>query len=297
VYFTIRAEALDSPVATRPALHGLQSQLEGKRVLIVDDNDTNRRILVLQLRNWGLATRDTASPQEALDWVQRGDLFDLVILDMQMPEMDGITLAGQIRKTCSPQQLPLILCSSLGRKEAGADALGFAANLTKPVKPSQLLDTLAGLFAEQAVPQREDKSRTGSIDREFASRFPLRILLAEDNAVNQKLALRILQQMGYRVDVANNGLEVLRALERQPYDMILMDVQMPEMDGIEATRQIVRRWARPSRPWIVAMTANAMQGDREMCLQAGMDDYIAKPIRIEELVEALRKARPLRVEE
>jgi PAS domain S-box-containing protein len=297
VYFTIRAEALASPVATRPVLHGLQSQLAGKRALIVDDNDTNRRILVLQLRNWGLATRDTASPQVALDWVQRGDPFDLAILDMQMPEMDGITLAGQLRKFCTPEQLPLILCSSLGRKEAGADALGFAANLTKPVKPSQLLDTLAGLFDEQAVPQREDKSRTGSIDREFARRYPLRILLAEDNAVNQKLALRILQQMGYQADVANNGLEVLQSLERQPYDLILMDVQMPEMDGLEATRQIVRRWTRSTRPWIVAMTANAMQGDREMCLQAGMDDYIAKPIRIEELVEALSKTRPLKEEE
>jgi CheY-like chemotaxis protein len=123
----------------------------------------------------------------------------------------------------------------------------------------------------------------------MAKRLPLRILLAEDNTTNQKLALRLLQQMGYRADVAGNGLEAIEALARQPYDVVLMDVQMPELDGLEATRQICLRWTRSERPRIIAMTANAMQGDREMCLAAGMDDYIAKPIRVNELVEALNK--------
>jgi CheY-like chemotaxis protein len=293
MHFSIRVEALPTPASSRPTLLGAQVQLEGKRALIVDDNDTNRRILVLQLRNWGLITRDAPSPEAALEWVQRGDPFDLAILDMQMPGMDGIALAGEIRKHRSESALPLILCTSLGRREADAESSGFAASLTKPVKPSQLFDTLANLFAEQPIAMTAGRSQPGRIDRDLASRHPLRILLAEDNAVNQKLALRILQQMGYQADVVTNGLEAIQALERQLYDLILMDVQMPEMDGLEATRQIVRRWTKTKRPWIVAMTANAMQGDREMCIQAGMDDYIAKPIRIEELVEALRKARPL----
>jgi CheY-like chemotaxis protein len=125
------------------------------------------------------------------------------------------------------------------------------------------------------------------IDPGQAQRHPLRILLAEDNVVNQKLALRLLQQMGYRADLASNGLEAVESVQRQPYDVILMDVQMPEMDGLEASRQITARWKSGERPRIVAMTANAMQGDREMCLAAGMDDYLTKPIRVERLVEAL----------
>ncbi len=127
----------------------------------------------------------------------------------------------------------------------------------------------------------------------MAARHPLRILLAEDNAVNQKLALRLLAQMGYRADLASNGLEAVQAVERQPYDVILMDVQMPEMDGLEATRQICSRWPAGERPRIIAMTANAMQGDREACLEAGMDDYISKPIRVEELVRALENTESL----
>ncbi|NLF02945.1 MAG: response regulator, partial [Anaerolineales bacterium] len=132
-----------------------------------------------------------------------------------------------------------------------------------------------------------------SVDGEMAARHPLRILLAEDNAVNQKLALRLLSQMGYRADVAANGLEAIQALERQRYDVVLMDVQMPEMDGLEATRRICARWPRSQRPHIIAMTANVMQGDRELCLEAGMDDYVGKPIRVEELVVALYRAKAL----
>ena len=338
-HFILPAEAAApvGPAAPRIAPAGAQPLLAGLRVLIVDDNDTNRRILTLQTEKWGMRPRDTASPREALVWLRRGDPFDAAILDMHMPEMDGLALAAEIRQTRDPAALPLVLFTSLGRREADTDGLGFAAHLTKPIKPSQLLDALTGIFAAQIAPHTEEAqrpdavqpgelgqkaeaaqpaepprngdaqrtgvsqpapgeqaARAGRPDARLAQRHPLRILLAEDNAVNQKLALRLLQQMGYRADVAGNGLEVLDALERQPYDVILMDVQMPEMDGLEASRQINQRWPRAARPWIIAMTANAMPGDREMCLAAGMDDYLTKPIRVGELVAALSRSQPLR---
>ena len=292
-HFTLRTEAAETPVAARRDLRGAQPQLRDRRVLIVDDNDTNRRILVLHTQAWGMTPRDTASPTEALDWLRRGDPFDVAILDMHMPGMDGIAVASEIRALRSPlASLPLILFTSLGRREAGAEAVGFAAHLTKPIKPSQLFDALAGIFAEQATSIQRSGAPQGQIDPAMALRLPLRILLAEDNAVNQKLALRLLQQMGYRADVAGNGLEAVEAVERQTYDVVLMDVQMPEMDGLEASRQITWRWPPGRRPRIIAMTANAMQGDREMCLAAGMDDYLTKPIRVAELVGALSRSQP-----
>jgi PAS domain S-box-containing protein len=292
-HFTLRAEAAEAPVAARRDLRGAQPQLRDRRVLIVDDNDTNRRILALHTQAWGMTPRDTASPAEALEWLRRGDPFDVAILDMHMPSMDGVALASEIRNLQAPiTNLPLILFTSLGRREAGAEAVGFAAHLTKPIKPSQLFDALAGIFAGQAAPVQRLGTPQGQTDPAMALRLPLRILLAEDNAVNQKLALRLLQQMGYRADVAGNGLEAIEAIERQTYDVVLMDVQMPEMDGLEASRQITRRWPRGQRPRIIAMTANAMQGDREMCLAAGMDDYLTKPIRVAELVSALSRSQP-----
>jgi CheY-like chemotaxis protein len=151
---------------------------------------------------------------------------------------------------------------------------------------SQLFDTLMTLLARDAAP-RQSASAKPTLDANIAARHPLRILLAEDNVVNQKLAMRLLQQMGYRADLASNGIEAIESVQRQTYDVVLMDVQMPEMDGLEAAKEITSRWSAGERPRIVAMTANAMQGDREMCLAAGMDDYLTKPIRIERLVEAL----------
>jgi CheY-like chemotaxis protein len=212
----------------------------------------------------------------------------VAILDMHMPEMDGTELARRMKQL--RPGLPRVLASSLGRREADAEHL-FDAHLAKPVRQSQLFDTLVSLLARATARREPARAAAPKIDAGLAARHPLRILLAEDNVVNQKLALRILQQMGYRADLASNGLEAIESVERQTYDVVLMDVQMPEMDGLEASRRITAKYKPPERPRIVAMTANAMAGDREMCLAAGMDDYITKPIRVEALVEALMQAR------
>jgi PAS domain S-box-containing protein len=288
-HFSIRAAATEAPVQIRRDLSGVQPSLRGKRVLVVDDNATNRRIVTVHLDNWGMPSRATESPLEALEWIRAGERFDVAILDMHMPDMDGVALARAIRPLPAGATLPLVLFTSLGRREARAEDEGFAAYLHKPIKPSQLFDALVSVLADQPIHVAARAAVRSELDPEMARRHPLRILLAEDNVVNQKVALRLLAQMGYRADVAANGLEAIEAVERQTYDVVLMDVQMPELDGFEASREINRRWPA-ARPRIVAMTANAMQGDRELCVAAGMDDYVAKPIRVEELVSALERS-------
>ena len=201
-----------------------------------------------------------------------------------MPELDGVALATALRGTSSGAAMPVVILSSLGVHERPNDVV--AAFLVKPVKPSALHDTLATVLAGQAASVPVRTAGVG-IDHGLGARLPLRILLAEDNPVNQKLAVRLLERMGYKADIANNGLEAIAAIEDTDYDVVLMDVQMPELDGLEATRRIRERWPAPAGPHIVAMTANAMEGDREACLAAGMDDYIAKPIRPETLSAAL----------
>jgi signal transduction histidine kinase/CheY-like chemotaxis protein/putative methionine-R-sulfoxide reductase with GAF domain len=297
--FTIEAPVAELPPTRRRDFVGAQPELQGKRVLIVDDNATNRRILSLQAAKWGMVARDTESPREALGWLSgeasKRESVDLAILDMHMPEMDGLDLARRIRALDA--KLPLVLFSSLGRREAGDVGSLFSAYLAKPVRQSQLFDTLVGLLAHDAVASPVvAKAATSKLDPGMAARHPLRILLAEDNVVNQKLALRLLHQMGYRADLASNGIEAVESVERQAYDVVLMDVQMPELDGLDATRRIRAQQPAHEGLRIVAMTANAMQGDREMCMEAGMDDYLTKPIRVERLVEALNavRARELR---
>jgi GAF domain-containing protein/DNA-binding response OmpR family regulator len=284
--FTINVPTAEMAPTRQRDFIGVQPALEGKRLLVVDDNATNRRVLALQTAKWGMQSRATESPHEALRWIEHGDPFDLAILDMHMPEMDGLELAQRIRKANAG--LPLVLFSSLGRREAGDNDKLFNAYLSKPIHQSHLYDTLVSLLAQDAVPKAAVATPTkGRLDPEMAARHPLRILLAEDNVVNQKLALRLLQQMGYRADLASNGIEAIESVQRQTYDVVLMDVQMPDMDGLDASRRICAQWGPHERPRIVAMTANAMQGDRDMCLAAGMDDYVTKPIRVEQLVEAL----------
>jgi signal transduction histidine kinase/CheY-like chemotaxis protein/HPt (histidine-containing phosphotransfer) domain-containing protein len=290
-HFTIVADEVEA--LERAAAHGEQPELAGKRVLIVDDNASNRLLLKLQTERWGMRARDTNSPAVALKWIVQGDPFDVALLDYQMPEMDGLALAREIRAVRGAHPPVLILLSSTGQSLASAHAdAGFAAGLSKPLRLSHLRDRLLETIGDQrdtlavSIPP---------VARDVGSPVPLRILLAEDNAINQKVALGLLERLGYGADVVGDGRQALARLDQAAYDVILMDVQMPEMDGLEASRTICARWAASERPRIIAMTAEAMQGDRDKCLAAGMDDYIVKPVTLDRLAAALAKCRPLAV--
>jgi signal transduction histidine kinase/DNA-binding response OmpR family regulator len=274
------------PADTEPAAASAgAAEVAGRRVLIVDDNATSLRILSGQLRRIGLAVTATGSAIEARDLatVAPAD-FGAVITDLRMPGLDGIELAAAIRSAGPKPAPPVVLLSSPGHRDR--DAEGVAAFVSKPVKLAALREAVVSVLTGVPIHAALREQQRLAVDRQMGTRHPLRILLAEDNAVNQKLALRLLERMGYAADVAVNGVEAIAALEETPYDVVLMDVQMPEMDGLEATRQIRSHW--PDRAvWIVAMTANAMEGDREACLAAGMDDYLSKPIRPDELANTL----------
>ena len=237
-----------------------------------------------------MRARDTNSPAVALEWIVRGDPFDVALLDYQMPDMDGIALAREIRAVRGAHAPVLILLSSTGQSLASAHAEGdFAAGLSKPLRLSHLRDRLL-----ETIGDRRDTSAGAipSVVGDVPSPVPLRILLAEDNVINQKVALRLLERLGYGADVVGDGRQALARLEHAAYDVILMDVQMPEMDGLEASRAICARWPAGERPRIIAMTAEAMQGDRDRCLAAGMDDYIVKPVTLDRLAAALAQCRP-----
>lgn len=234
---------------------------------------------------------ETGLPMQALAWVRNGENIDVGILDMQMPVMDGLTLAKEIQKVRDAASLPLIMLTSLGRRELGDSSVSFAAFLNKPIKPSQLFNALVEVFSVRVTRTMPiPMAATPEFDATMGARFPLSILLAEDNLTNQKLAIHLLGRLGYTAGLATNGLEVLQVTADQAFDVILMDVQMPELDGLEATRRIRERADGGHLPYIVAMTANAMERDRETCLAAGMNDYVSKPIRIPALVEALERA-------
>ena len=291
-YFTIMSESIpDSAVVEQPIC---DTHLAGKRLLIVDDNRTNCQILIRQAQSWGMLAQATESGQEALAWLSQGQQYDIAILDMQMPGMDGITLGEQIRHQFKDREFPLLILSSMGKPDiaSGVVEANFAAFLSKPIKQSQLYNLLTQILSGQPTKIKRSPAGSSSLDPTLAQRIPLRILVAEDNKVNQQLALQLLQRMGYRADVAGNGLEAIEALRRQRYDVVFMDVQMPEMDGLDATRHICQQWLPTNRPRIIAMTANAMEGDREKCLDVGMNDYISKPIRVNELVRVLSPSQP-----
>jgi signal transduction histidine kinase/DNA-binding response OmpR family regulator/HPt (histidine-containing phosphotransfer) domain-containing protein/HAMP domain-containing protein len=273
--FTVRAEEV-----AVPKRHYEQSPapFAGKRLLVVDDNDTNRQLMRKRAEDWGLVVQDFASPAQALEKVAQGEAFDVAVLDIQMPEMDGVSLAQALRER---HKFPLIAWTSLGRRESGSEKL-FEAYLHKPLRPSLFFDVLAGLFGQKSVRAGQGDSQ---FDATLGQRHPLKILVADDLFVNQKMMLVMLQKLGYQAATAGNGLEVLAAVEKTQFDVILMDVNMPEMDGLEATRQLVKLYK--DRPRIVALTANVTLSERESCLSAGMEDFLGKPIQLEALVAAL----------
>jgi signal transduction histidine kinase/CheY-like chemotaxis protein/ligand-binding sensor domain-containing protein len=283
-FFTIRTSVLATPTASE----GEDSALAGKRVLIVDDNATNRRVLGLQAGRWGMVPTPAASAREALDLLEAGNGFDVAIVDLCMPEVDGIQFA-QTARTRNLSRFPLVLLTSVGRpNQLLPDENPFAAVLSKPVKSAHLFKVLFDCFGTGETVSKLPPPLVD--DRPLGETNPLRILVVEDNPVNQKVAVRILERFGYLADVAGNGIEALEAIGRQTYDLVFMDVQMPEMDGLEATRNIRKTLPATKRPQIIAMTANALKGDREMCLAAGMDGYISKPVRMEEIRAALVEA-------
>ena len=282
----------------------IPEDIRGKRILIVDDNETNRRILKEQLRSWGCRYGEASGGRLALEELHRGviekDVYDIAILDMQMPEMDGETLGKLIKKDPVLRDTALVLLTSIGERGDASrlEAVGFTAYLTKPIKQSQLYNCLSTIAGLKETPEKEIHVpivTRHSIAENIKKRF--RILLAEDDMTNQKVALNILEKFGYKADAVANGREAVEAVQTIPYDLVLMDVQMPEMDGITATKRI--RNAEESkiqnlkskidRIPIIAMTAHAMKGDREACLEAGMDDYISKPVNPQELLEVIEK--------
>jgi two-component system sensor histidine kinase/response regulator len=282
------------------ALSSRTTGLRGLRVLVVDDNEANRKIVHHQLISWGMSNGAAEDGQEALKKLRsaagRGERYDLAILDMQMPEMDGLELAKKIKADTSISSTKLIMMSSVGRRGDAEEArqVGIEAYLTKPVRQSHLYDALATVMnkpeEDTTAPEEEKQLVTTHSLREAKAQSRVRILVAEDNAVNQKVAVRMLEKLGYRADVAANGLEAVEALSRIPYNAVLMDVQMPEMDGYEATDEIRRREESEGRRTpVIAMTANAMQGDRAKALEAGMDDYVSKPVKPEELEAVLKR--------
>ncbi len=291
--FSISADWADSALPSR-YVSDEQPQLRDKRVLLVDDNPTNLQILESLCRRWGMEVVCASSASDALALLDRDRLFDVAVLDLHMPGMDGVQLARQIRWLCPGTTPALVLLSSSMQRRRGVDqAELFAARLAKPVKHTQLFATLTQVVQPAAGPAG-GAGPTRRLDPTLAQRVPLKILIAEDSAINQKLAVGILAKLGYASDVADNGLEALELVRINHYDLVLMDLQMPELDGLEATRRIVAEQPAHQRPRIVAMTANALAGDRERCLEAGMDDYIAKPILpvdVQAVIERLCSAR------
>jgi PAS domain S-box-containing protein len=294
-HFTVMMEAAEGP---RPAfLERNDPILRGQRVLIVDDNERTREVLARLLASWGMVPHAVGSAEDALETVRFGERFDAALVDASLSPEDGSDLGRGLGLLHGTGDLPVVLLTPVGQAD-GPRAAGespvrpspdCAGHVPRPVKPQRLHATLAGLFGDADPEARQPEEPASWSPRDGQIRG-IRILVAEDNPVNQMVVQRILERLGYRAEFVANGREVLEALKRQHYDVILMDVQMPWMDGLQATREIrARQWAG-GQPHIIAVTANAMQQDRENCLEAGMDDYLAKPVRLEQLADALERA-------
>ncbi|MCF2489445.1 hybrid sensor histidine kinase/response regulator [Dyadobacter sp. CY347] len=284
-HFSIQAKV--SHESQRQYVHFNTSENDGKAVLVVDDNETNLRIFHAQMEQWKLVPTLASSGKHALEILDSGMKFDLIITDQQMPEMDGVTLAGIIKKRFPT--LPIFLLSSVGDDKRHTFKDLFAAILTKPVKHQQL-----GQLIQMELKNQGDSGKQvlpavqSPLSEEFAIQYPLQILIAEDNQINEKLFVKILSKLGYSPIVTRDGVEVVARTFSERFDVVFMDVQMPEIDGLEATRLI--RKQQIDQPYIIAMTANAMKEDREECLAAGMDDYISKPLRYDDITSSLKRA-------
>ncbi len=284
--FSVTYPKIETPVA--PFQSNQQPVLSAKRLLVVDDNVTNCELLAKTCRYWGMAVDTAGDGEDTLAKLQENGRFDFILIDWEMPGMDGLSLAKKIKDTPKMKATPLVLLAPLGKQPEEAQKAWFVDRLTKPLKTSQLYETLETVLKN--LPKKNPSESYGVLfDNQMAEQYPLRILLVEDNKINQKVALNMLKRLGYQASVAENGRLALDALEQQDFDLIFMDIQMPEMDGLEATKQIIQRYPKSERPYIAALTANAMKGDREMYLAYGMDDYISKPVTIKDLVNVLKK--------
>jgi two-component system sensor histidine kinase/response regulator len=288
-FFTIYAQATQS----RRRVNFLTSaaQLADKRILIVDDGRINRQILQTQTERWGMVPYVFAVPDEALAWLGDQPKLDMAILDLQMPDKDGYQFAREIHAMPGFRELPLVLLSSSlpARNLMGYSLDEFAVRLMKPIKQADLFNALTTALGNMKTVTKTMRPRE-VIDNTLATRMPLRILIAEDNLINQQVARRLLLRFGYQTDVVPNGQEAVNTVSKERYDLLFMDVQMPVMDGLEATRQIRSILTPEQRPYIVAMTANALKEDRALCLNVGMDDYMSKPIRAAEIPEVIGRA-------
>ena len=281
----------ESRVDARLPMLPLSPVFSGQRVLIVEDGAVSRKALADLVVRWGMVAVEVASAEQALAEVAKLPAVTLALVDCQLPGQSGLTLAADLRKHRNHYSLPILLLNSVGTQLNSNDVPSSnCATIAKPIKPVQLQAALLELLSGMRQMTVKKPQAVSKLDASMASRLPLQILLTDDNVINQKVAVRLLQQLGYKADIANNGAEAIRAVEQKAYDVILMDVQMPEIDGLEATRRIRKCQNEPSpRPnyqnsiVIIAMTANAMQGDREKCVAAGMDDYLPKPVRPEAL--------------
>jgi signal transduction histidine kinase/ligand-binding sensor domain-containing protein/DNA-binding response OmpR family regulator len=283
--FTIKTKKSNKQSETPQLLSGISS-LDGKKVLLVDDNKTNLIILKTQLERWNLTTVTCSSAQQALEILSSDKGFNLLISDMEMPGMDGVGLALAIKNI--PNPIPVILLSSIGDASAKKHPGLFSSILIKPVKQNQLLKSIGAELGDHREIVKVEEKQSNILDPGFALLYPMDILIAEDNPINQKLIERILLKLGYHADVTQNGYEVLLKITENSYDVILMDIQMPEMDGLEATRNI--RMLNIQQPFIVAMTANALSEDRDICINQGMDSYISKPMKLDVLISIFKEA-------
>lgn len=288
-FFTIKVEANQDEEVFRKL--ELAKDLMGKFVVLVDDNRTNLKIQQLQFRKWGVETAAYENPADALAAILKAVRKpNLVVVDMQMPDMSGDHFTQKLRQYYTKAEMPVVMLTSLGTMPGAMQRELYSAFITKPARQSQLYYTVSRLLNAQAR-QRESSNNNNTEILQASFRKDVRILVAEDNLINQKVARGILNSIGFQIEVVTNGLEVLQMLEQQEFDLILMDMQMPEMDGLEATRML-RKMPLNRQPVVVAMTANAMSEAKDICMDAGMDDYIAKPVKVNDIRAIIGKWFP-----